>query len=113
MIDDIEDQTIPENVMQSSWGNVYWFARILISSDKYGAVGRESKFLTEVCVALQQIIEDNAPLEDLKIKRAKNVIKALFERRFARKTGKTDRINLFLEDLFLKLDTIKDGRRES
>ncbi len=101
-------RNIEDNVLQNPWRNAYWFARMLINGDKYGAIGKESKLLTHVCSALQTVMEDRVQTADVKLDLAKGVIKELLGRRFARTTGKTARIHLFLEDLFLKLETIND-----
>ncbi|CCD29271.1 hypothetical protein CAGGBEG34_220019 [Candidatus Glomeribacter gigasporarum BEG34] len=101
-------RAISEEMNQNPWENAYWFARMLINGDKYGAIGRQSKFLTEVCIALQQIVEGPAQSKDIKFELSKNIIQNLFEKRFSRKTAKTERIKLFLEDLFVKLKDICD-----
>lgn len=103
-----ENRTIEDKVMKNPWRNAYWFARMLINGDKYGAVGKESKLLTEVCSVLQKVSEDDQLSDSDKLTVSKETIKNLFEKRFARRTGKTDRINLFLDDLFLKLESIDD-----
>ena len=103
-----DERLIAEKIAINPWRNAYWFARMLINGDKYGAIGRESKFLAEICSALHKVIEDQQLSDDTKLKLSKEVIKGLFERRFARKTGKSDRINLFLEDLFVKFESIED-----
>lgn len=104
----MENFSIEEKILRNPWGNSYWFARMLINGDKYGAIGKETKLLTEVCIALQKIIEDKQQSEYVKIDLSKKVMKQLFEKRFARKTGKTERINLFLADLFLKFESMID-----
>ena len=30
--------------LDNKWNNVYWFARMLISSDKYGGIGKTINF---------------------------------------------------------------------
>ncbi len=103
-----ENRVIEESVMKNPWRNAYWFARMLINGDKYGALGKETKLLSEICVALQRISADNSQPGDIKIKIAKEVISNIFKTRFSKKTGKTDRINLFVADLFLKLESMAD-----
>lgn len=38
-------------VTQSPWDNVYWFARMLIASDKYGGVGSDRKTMLALASA--------------------------------------------------------------
>ncbi len=40
-------------VTQSPWDNVYWFARMLIASDKYGGVGSDSKTMLALASAIR------------------------------------------------------------
>jgi len=99
---------VEEQVLHNPWRNAYWFARMLINGDKYGAIGKETKLLTEICITLTTLLENNNQPSDLKISLAKQVIISLFEKRFVKETGKSARIKLFLEDLLLKLNTCDD-----
>lgn len=99
---------IEEQVLHNPWRNAYWFARMLINGDKYGAIGKETKLLAEICAALTTLLENNNHSSDLKVSLAKQLIISLFEKRFTKATGKSARIKLFLEDLFLKLVTPDD-----
>lgn len=99
---------VAEQVMHNPWQNAYWFARMLINGDKYGAVGKETRLLAEISAALTAILEDKSQDPDLKVSVAKGVIESLFESRFRNPTGKSARIKLFLTDLFLKLITPDD-----
>lgn len=101
-------QRIEEKIFSNPWRNAYWFARMLINSDKYGAIGKETKLLIEICAALQTVIEDINQTDDIKTILSKEVIKGVFARRFSKASGRTDRITLFLEDLFEKIETISD-----
>jgi len=40
---------------QNRWENVYWFSRMLINTDKYGAVGKEPKLLSTITSSLRLI----------------------------------------------------------
>src|SRR5260364_176659 len=101
-------RAISEEMNQNPWENAYWFSRMLINGDKYGAIGRQSNFVTEGCISLEQIVVGPAQSKDIKFELSKNIIQNLFEKRFSRKTAKTERIKLFLEDLFVKLKDICD-----
>jgi hypothetical protein len=106
--DTFENESIEKAVLENPWRNTYWFARILINGDKYGAVGKEIKLLTEICLGLRKIIEDKAQADTVRVNLSKRVIKELFDKRFVRQTAKTERINLFYNDLLKKLNTMAD-----
>lgn len=105
---DKEIHSIDTKVIQNAWSNAYWYARMLINGDKYGAIGKDGKFLAEVCEALRTVANDTNQTDEVKIKISKVIIKELFDKRFYRPTNKSARIKLFLEDLFLKIQTIED-----
>lgn len=49
---DIEDLAIIEN----PWDDVYWFARFLINSDKYGGVGAETEMMLKLASGLEVLV---------------------------------------------------------
>lgn len=102
---DIEEQ---KKIIQNPWRNAYWFARMLINGDKYGAVGKDRTLLTEISLGLKKILEDKNQPEELKVALSINVIKSLMNSRFARAKSRTDRINVFIEDLGKKLLSVDD-----
>lgn len=103
-----EIKTIKELVLGSPWRNVYWFARILISNDKYGAVGRNSSLMLEVCLGLRRIISDKSIDDPQKIELSRNFLREILKTRFKKKTGRSDRIDLFYNDVSNKFDTVED-----
>lgn len=95
-------------ILQNPWRNAYWFARMLINGDKYGAIGKENKLLAEICLSLRQIIDDTEHSSSIKLSLAKSVIKTLIDKRFAKPINKSERINLFYADLIKKLQSADD-----
>jgi len=45
--------------LENSWDRVYWFLRMLISNDKYVAVGKESQLIAKITSSLRLIAKDN------------------------------------------------------
>ncbi|MEW6417541.1 MAG: hypothetical protein AB1480_05390 [Nitrospirota bacterium] len=43
-------------VLENPWDNVYWFARFLINSDKYGRVGVETEMMLKLASGLEILI---------------------------------------------------------
>lgn len=114
MINDLGKKEIEESkkiqiaVLENPWRNAYWFARMFINGDKYGGVGKESKLLSEIALGLRKVIEDKTQTDEIKVNLSKHIIKDLLSQRFARATSRTDRINLFFDDISKKLETIED-----
>ncbi len=107
-VESVEAATIKEIVLGSPWRNVYWFARILISNDKYGAIGKNSSFLLEVCLGLRRIASDNSTNDSQKTELSKVFLRDILSSRFKKKTGRSDRIDLFFTDISNKFQTVDD-----
>jgi hypothetical protein len=43
--------------LQNPWFQSYWYARMLISSDKYGGIGKNSKTLSELSAAVRSVVD--------------------------------------------------------
>jgi hypothetical protein len=57
-----------EAVESSPWRNVYWFARMLLSGDKYGAVGtKKSQQMLEMACKLEAIIRRSSLSDSEKV----------------------------------------------
>jgi len=95
-------------MLDNPWRNAYWFARILINGDKYGAIGKENKLLYELSLGLKNIINDKIQSDDTKVSLSKNFLKRLLDQRFSKATGRSDRIKVFFEDVSSKFLSIKD-----
>lgn len=96
-------------VPESPWKNTYWFARMLINGDKYGAIGKDSKLLTEMSAALRKISDDKDQNDDTKVELAKRVIKQKLDNRYSRLSGKSERVKLFYEDVSKMIGTLEDA----
>jgi hypothetical protein len=104
-----ENKQIQSALLENPWRNAYWFARMLINNDKYGGIiGKDNKLLSEICLSLRKVIEDYNQSDEIKMNVAKSVIKNMLDKRFAKRTTKTDRINLFYEDLVRKIKSTED-----
>ncbi len=49
---------------QSAWDNVYWFARMLIASDKYGGVGKDTENMLQLAAGIRVTLESLAGEEE-------------------------------------------------
>ncbi|MBW8351821.1 hypothetical protein K0H71_20680 [Bacillus sp. IITD106] len=101
------DNNIDRLSLESPWKNAYWFARMLINGDKYGAVGKESDLLAQICAQLSMILSrDETP--ETKLNLCQSVINSLVKKRFENARSKLIRIDLFCKDLNDKLKTLDD-----
>lgn len=97
------------SIINNPWKNVYWFSRMLISNDKYGAIGKDNKLLIEISLSLHNLLNDTTVTDEKqKVALAVEIIKNLTLSRFANSRSKMDRINLFCADLSLKLQNCDD-----
>lgn len=99
-----------DKLLENPWDNVYWFARMLINSDKYGGIGADSKTMLSVSSAIYSILDKNEQYDSddemirLLNQTIRNVI--LHERRQG--TGKYKALINLCDDLESKIETIKD-----
>ncbi|QAR34385.1 hypothetical protein EP073_13530 [Geovibrio thiophilus] len=98
----------PSIVLENPWRNAYWFSRMLINNDKYGAIGKENRLLLNICETLKVILDDKIISDDDKMIICKSGIKDILQHRFSRQSSRTERINLFYEDLLGKIETVDD-----
>ena len=104
-----EEKRILAMVMgENPWRNAYWFARILINGDKYGAIGKDNKLLFELSHRLKNIINDKNQSDDTKVSLSKSLLKSLLEQRFSKTTGRSDRVKVFFEDVTNKFLSVED-----
>lgn len=103
-----DDKNIEKIVIENPWRNVYWFSRMLINGDKYGAIGKESKLLVDLAINLRKIINDNDISTEAKVILSKKIIHRMINERFLKANSRIDRVNLFIEDLKTKIQSIDD-----
>ncbi|HHU32771.1 MAG: hypothetical protein ACOX1Y_05225 [Zhaonellaceae bacterium] len=104
-----EGEDIKRYTLESSWKNAYWFARMLINNDKYGAVGGDSATLCQISYQLHIILEQDDP-DDVKIKLCNYAIKNILMKRYQRARTRHDRIKLLCHDLSKRFKTLDDIR---
>ncbi len=88
------------------WENVYWFARMLISTDKYGAPGKNKHKMLEMLAGISQVLDDGSVDDALKLDICKSTIINLF----TNSTSKMRSVKniAFAQDICEKLHSIKD-----
>ncbi len=100
-----------ERILENPWGKVYWFARMLINSDKYGGIGTDSATMLNLAAAIYSLLgshdfkNENEQIQiDILLRTVK---KSLLQDRRAG-TNKFASIEHLFEDLSKMLLTVKD-----
>jgi hypothetical protein len=102
---------IKEKLLIDPWDNAYWFARMLINSDKYGGVGGDSKSMLSVSATIdslcssKEIAKDD---EETKIRIVSDAIREVLIRNKRAGSSKLLAIENLCTDLFEKITCVKD-----
>ena len=60
-------QMVNDVVHNSPWRNAYWFARMLLNTDQYGAVGKKEDFISALAGKLEVILDCSTLSNDEKL----------------------------------------------
>lgn len=95
-------------VAQNPWDNVYWFARMLIASDKYGGVGSDVQAILQLAAAIRTGIASlSGQSEELVVDTLRDTVKNLLFQRWGH-TQKRSGIEALCIDLSGKLLSLMD-----
>lgn len=98
-----------EQHLNSRWSKSYWFARMLISGDKYGSIGDDNRVLTELSGVLRKTLSTTEHLSTPeRLRLISDAIKITLEQRFARATTRLQRVQRLCTDLNKELQTLQD-----
>lgn len=64
---DSDLQAVNDVVHNSPWRNAYWFARMLLNTDQYGAIGKREEFIFALVSKLESILNCNILSSDEKL----------------------------------------------
>ncbi len=107
-LEDFIEGPLKVAVINNPWRNAYWFARMLISSEKYARIGTNTKFIQKLAAGLQILLAENSQDDLVKVDLAISYFRGLIEERFVRKGKVYDGARLFFEDVSKKLITLDD-----
>jgi len=94
------------NNIQNKWHNVYWFSRMLISNDKYVAIGKEPKLLSLLASSLKVISNEKLTTDILKLQ--KQTLKNIIQERYKKTSTRKIRVERLLTDLDEMIKTAED-----
>lgn len=89
------------------WDNAYWFARMLVSVDKYGSIGTDNRVLTEICSALR-LIQQQADGDDQVLSLQKQTMLNILTTRYKKAYTRQARVALFYDDVCKMLSSARD-----
>ena len=100
---------ISETIATSPWKNAYWFARMLINGDKYGAVGtnKESQMVF-LANQLEIIISQSTLSNCQKLDTCKEAIKTSLRQLFKEKAKGYHQTELLFSELNKKINSLDD-----
>jgi len=94
------------NNIQNKWHKVYWFSRMLISNDKYVAIGKEPKLLSLLASSLKVISNEKLTTDILKLQ--KQTLKNIIQERYKKTSTRKIRVERLLTDLDEMIKTAED-----
>ncbi len=106
---DNELNGISKAIAESPWKNAYWFARMLINGDKYGAVGtnKESQIVV-LSNRLEALLTQSALKNDEKLAVCKETIKTSLKNLFRDGVKGSFQTEALYEDLDIKINSLDD-----
>lgn len=97
-----DDLQVVNNVIYNSpWRNVYWFARMLLNTDQYGAIGKKEDFIYALISKLESILDCKVLSDDEKFAICHDTL--LKEIKNSTRSG--TKASVATEDLALALDS--------
>ena len=61
------DASVEGVIYNSPWRNAYWFARMMLNTDQYDAIGNRDALMTALANELEAIIEQQALSDEEKL----------------------------------------------
>jgi hypothetical protein len=98
-----------EEILENPWDNVYWFARWLIDTDRYGAPGRNSKLMLSISAEVREKLSElRDEDEETAVETLYNVICNLILSDRDPTTKIYRQLEVFCRDIHKKILTRKD-----
>ena len=105
----VDLESMAKIISGSPWQNAYWFARMLVNGDKYGAVGttKERKMI-DITNQLESILAQTSLTELEKVTICKDVLGKSVKALFREKVKGFTQSELLFSDLEIKLTSMND-----
>ncbi len=102
------DKKISSVVYNSPWRNSYWFARMLLNTDQYGAIGKKEELMKTIVSQIETILSNDILSDNDKIKICIDIILTCVSKS-VKKGSKTEKLYTdFVFDLAEMIKTVDD-----
>lgn len=102
-------ESLHQQIQKSPFKNIYWFARDLINTDQYGALGKlKEKQMLNIVVLLENIIIQQGMSDEEKLKVLKNTLSKELSTIVSTKTKAHILVNNLIDALDEEIKTIDD-----
>lgn len=95
-------------IYNSPWKNSYWFARMLLNTDQYGAIGKKNRLMEEIAGEVEAVLTQTALTDEEKYSVSLDILRQKIVTA-ARKESKTQSLyTAFYEALMEELHSLAD-----
>jgi hypothetical protein len=99
----------PSSPVVTPWEKIYWLARMLINSDKYGGIGSEARLMALLGDGIRSMLSNCSRVDETAaVEHLKRGVRDLIMSRYAKATSKQMRVSLLCDDLETYLQSRKD-----
>lgn len=95
------------HLQESHWHKAYWFSRMLISGDKYGAVGKDNQLLQKIANNLKLISNQKQKINNV-LDLQKQTLRSILFEKFSRSKTLFNRVTLLVNDLDTEIQNEHD-----
>lgn len=103
-----EHNKITEVIANSPWRNTYWFARMLLNGDKYGAIGKKDAYMLRIINQLETVLLQKSLSDDEKFKVCKNTLLTSIRNSSREGSKSTYLADVLADDLDKEIKTLDD-----
>lgn len=98
-----------DDLLLNPWDNVYWFSRMLISSDEYGGIGTDSKTMLAVSSAIKTVLAAHAGEDDEEtIQILSETVRNVFLHGRREGTAKYRQLQKLCDDIYSRVTSVHD-----
>ena len=103
-----QEKKIHNIVYGSAWRNCYWFARMLLNTDQYAALGKNEKFLNLLLSELEPLMTVSDLSEDERYKICHDTLIGNLQKFSAGESKSASQRKIFREDIEAEIKNLED-----
>ncbi len=105
----MEKKKLFNQQIENRWANVYWFLRMIISNDKYVAIGKKSNLISKICSSLRIVAQDNKNSSESEVLQLQfQVLRNILLENYKKAKSVHPRLERLLNDLEKEIKTLPD-----